>query len=192
MNYKSLDSLMIIYNEDLSDLEVIIESAVDTLKSSLFDMANEAEGNHSSSASEISSKYRSGFNKIKKSRRSKNNSLVSQGQKEINEASRELQEAERNAKTPEEKKKLSTVAKIAIGVGTAALVGLLAYVGVKNRGKITNSLSRLKKNSGTSVNGAVQDVNNAVQTIVNTPVQDTPSESRGENKDPKCYHATAR
>lgn len=71
--------------------------------------------------------------------------MMAEGQREVDEASRELQAAERNAKTPEEKKKLSTVAKVAIAVAGAAALAVLGYVGVKNRDKLAAVIGRLKR-----------------------------------------------
>jgi len=164
--------------DELLEQASALESLADVMDLDLaFECAMEAAGGEvDTSTSEISAKYKSGFNKIKKGKRTKNQNLVSEGQREVKEASDELKEAEKNADTPEKKKKLSTVAKIAIAVGGAALLSLLVYVGVKNKGKVVDVIKKLKKNPGTNVAATVQEVSNAAQTAATVPVEEKPVE----------------
>lgn len=164
--------------DELLEQASALESFADEMDFDLaIECAMEASGEEvDTSTSEISAKYRSGFNKIKKGKRTKNQKLVSEGQREVKEASNELKEAEKNADTPEKKKKLSTVAKIAIAVGGATLLSLLVYVGVKNKGKVVDVIKKLKKNPGTNVAATVQEVSNAAQTAATVPVEEKPVE----------------
>ena len=137
--------------EELMEQSYALESFAQSLEEDLaFDIAFEATsgGSTDTKASEISAKYRSGFNKIKAGKKNKNQKMLAEGKREVEEASSELEQAEKDAKTPEEKKKLSTAAKIAIGVGGAALLALMAYVGFKNKDKIQGIISNLKRNKG--------------------------------------------
>lgn len=164
--------------DELLEQASALESFADEMDFDLaIECAMEASGEEvDTSASEISAKYRSGFNKIKKGKRTKNQKLVSEGQREVKEASNELKEAEKNADTPEKKKKLSAVAKIAIAVGGATLLSLLIYVGVKNRRKIVDIIKKLKKNPGTNVIQTVAEVTSAAQTAASVPVEEKPVE----------------
>lgn len=163
--------------EELLEQASALESFADDLEGDLLVAALEAADSDNGSADEasaISAKYRSGFEKIKKGKRSKNQKLVSDGQREVNEASNELKEAEKNADTAEKKAKLRKVAKIAIAVGGAVLLALLAYVGIKNRSKIIGVIRKLKKNPGSNVAQTVSEVKNAASTAVATPVEEKP------------------
>lgn len=163
--------------EELFEQASALESFADDLESDLLVAAFEAADSNDNSvdeASAISAKYRSGFEKIKKGKRTKNQKLVSDGQREVNEASNELKEAEKNADTAEKKAKLRKVAKIAIAVGGAVLLALLAYVGIKNRSKIVGVIRKLKKNPGSNVTQTVSEVKNAASTAAATPVEEKP------------------
>lgn len=163
--------------EELLEQASALESFADSLEDELFvysAMEAASDDDIDTTASEISAKYRSGFEKIKKGKRSKNQKLVSEGQREVNEASDDLKEAEKNADTAEKKAKLRKVAKIAIAVGGAVLLALLAYVGIKNRSKIVGVIRKLKKNPGSNVAQTVSEVKNAASTAAATPVEEKP------------------
>jgi len=178
--------------DELLEQASALESFADEMDFDLaIECAMEASGEEvDTSASEISAKYRSGFNKIKKGKRTKNQKLVSEGQREVKEASDELKKAEKNADTPEKKKKLSTVAKIAIALGGAALLSLLVYVGVKNKGKVVEVIKKLKKNPGTNVAATVQEVSNAAQTAVTVPVEENPVEISNDDAAARALKST--
>lgn len=163
-------------NEELMEQADVLESFAAGLEDDLlYECAMEAANGEDAdeSPSQISAKFRSGFDKIKKGKRSKNQTMISEGQREVKEASDDLKDAERNADTPEKKKKLNTVAKVAIAVGGAALLAILTYVGVKNKDKIVGVIKKLKRNPGNSIAQTVSDVNSAASIAVNTPVEDT-------------------
>lgn len=165
--------------EELLEQASALESFADSLEDELFvysAMEATSDDDIDTTASEISAKYRSGFEKIKKGKRTKNQKLVSEGQREVNEASDDLKEAEKNADTAEKKVKLRKVAKIAIAVGGAVLLALLAYVGIKNRSKIVGVIRKLKKNPGSNVAQTVSEVKNAASTAATTPVEEKPKE----------------
>lgn len=163
--------------EELLEQASALESFADSLEDELFvysAMEAASDDDIDITASEISAKYRMGFEKIKKGKRTKNQKLVSEGQREVNEASNELKEAEKNADTAEKKAKLRKVAKIAIAVGGAVLLALLAYVGIKNQSKIVGAIRKLKKNPGSNVAQTVSEVKNAASTAAATPVEEKP------------------
>lgn len=163
--------------EELLEQTSALESFADSLEDELFvysAMEATSDDDIDTTASEISAKYRSGFEKIKKGKRTKNQKLVSEGQREVNEASDDLKEAEKNANTAEKKAKLRKVAKIAIAVGGAVLLALLAYVGIKNRSRIVGAIRKLKKNPGSNVAQTISEVKNAASTAASTPVEEKP------------------
>ena len=128
-----------------------MESYMDDLELDLaMEAAMEAEGDEESadsgkSPSGIAAKLRAAFSKLKKAETKQE---AAEAKRDVEEAAEELEEASDEAETPEEKKKLSTAAKVGIAAAAAAAITVgLTVVGQQlgNKAKKDVELKGVKR-----------------------------------------------
>lgn len=144
-----------------------LESYMDDLELDLaMEAALEAEGDKESgsatSASGIGSKIRGAFSKLKNAVSKGDKKAAAEAQEEVEEAAEELSDAADEAETPEQKKKLSTAAKI--GLAAAATVAVTA--GVTALGA---ALDKKAKASGNEPKAVAKVLINASRAVLKVP-----------------------
>ena len=132
-------------DDETAEMIVSLESYLDDLEIELaVDCAMESEGadgDGEKSASSLGSKIRGLFNKLKGA---KNKQEVEDIQEDIETAAEELEDLAEDAKTPEEKKKISTAGKIAIGAAGAAVLAVAGTGVTYGLGKALKSKAESK------------------------------------------------
>lgn len=144
-----------------------LESYMDDLELDLaMEAALEAEGDKESgsatSASGIGAKIRGAFSKLKNAVSKGDKKAAAEAQEEVEEAAEELSDAADEAETPEQKKKLSTAAKI--GLAAAATVAVTA--GVTALGA---ALDKKAKASGNEPKAVAKVLINASRAVLKVP-----------------------
>ena len=142
-----------------------MESYMDDLELDLaMEAAMEAEGDEESadegkSPSGIAAKLRAAFAKLKKAETKQE---AAEAKRDVEEAAEELEEASDEAETPEEKKKLSTAAKVGIAAAAAAAITVgLTVVG--------QQLGNKAKKDNVELKGVKRLLVNASNAILKAP-----------------------
>ena len=141
-----------------------MESYMDDLELDLaMEAALEAEGDDSAdegkSPSGIAAKLRAAFSKLKKAETKQE---AAEAKREVEEAAEELEDASDEAETPEEKKKLSTAAKVGIAAAAAAAITVgLTVVG--------QQLGNKAKKDNVELKGVKRLLVNASNAILKAP-----------------------
>lgn len=167
----------LITEQDLGSLEntkVATDTWIEALESYMDDLeldlameaALEAEGDEESgsatSASGIGAKIRGAFSKLKNAVSKGDKKAAAEAQEEVEEAAEELSDAVDEAETPEQKKKLSTAAKI----GLAAAATVAVTVGVTALGA---ALDKKAKASGNEPKAVAKVLINASRAVLKVP-----------------------
>lgn len=161
----ALETASILEMVDSLENEIAVECAFETMLLGDDSIALEAN---------IIQKIKSGIAKIKKDDKN-------EGQKELKEASDELAEAEKDAESSndeEQKKKLSKVAKVGIGLATAALLGTAAYAAIKHgkgdpksKNASVDELNRTADEMNQNKNPSANDLKKAFGVLVRTKAE---------------------
>lgn len=101
---------------DMLELELQMDAAIESADGYEYGPATEAIN--------IAGKIKAAFAKLARAKKNGDEEAAEKAAEEVRDAAEELKKADDNADTPEEKKKLSTAAKIAIGSAVAAAAGV--------------------------------------------------------------------